>query len=178
MTAMPTLVLDLSREAIERLNESIDRKLKRDPDPETMEEVIYLTFRTFGDLVWSWNRLVHLLDSGMPGPMVRQTLLPVIRMFDEWLQLAHHSKKMARSVQSLSVTDAVRKNRGEDIERIDRAVETILSAVEEARSILAMMDSPLSDSAPARLAEAEELYAQGRFVNFKEAIARCRANRA
>ncbi|HTU89599.1 MAG TPA: hypothetical protein VMF69_05825 [Gemmataceae bacterium] len=177
-TAIPSLVLEMSRENTARLKDAVDRELPKDPNPESAAEVAYLIFRNFEDIAWSWNRIHEELGAGMPGPRVRQALSLILRRFGEWLQLAGSFKMEAASIQSLSdIPDKLRKELVAAVAKIEAAAEKISAAREDAKGIEKMMDVPMPDLEPARLAEVEELYKQGRFVDFKEANARRKAGR-
>jgi hypothetical protein len=54
---------------------------------------------------------------------------------------------------------------------------SVASASEDAKGMEETMNVPMPDLDATRLAEAEELYKQGRFVVFKEANARRKAER-
>lgn len=173
--ALPSLVLEVSRENAERLNSAINRHLHNELDPEIAEEVVYLVLRNFEDIAWTWHRFRDALGKGTPGPVARKALVLAMRMFDEWLQLASNGKSIAASVQALAETsDQLRKELAAAIRKIESAAEKINAVREDARAAQAMIDAPPSDLDAERLAEAEQLYAQGRFVDFKDAVARCR----
>ena len=174
--AIPSLVLEMSRENTMRLTDAVDREFPKTPTPESAAEFVYLIFRNYEDIAWSWNRIHDELGTGMPGPMVRQALSLVIRRFEEWLQLASNFKTKADSIQALSdIPDKLRKDIVAAVGKIGTAVQKIKAAREDAKGIEEMMIAPMSDVDPVRLAEAEELYKQGRFVDFKEANARRKA---
>ena len=179
MMAIPSLVLEVSRENTARLKDVVDREFQKKPNPQSAAEVVYLIFRNYEDIAWSWNRIHDELGTGMPGPIVRRALPLVIPRFDEWLQLASNFKTKASSIQALSDTpDKLRQELAAAVEKIDAGAEKIKAAREQAKGIEDMMNAPPMDGVdPARLAEAEELFAQGRFVDFKEANARRRAER-
>jgi hypothetical protein len=174
--AIPSLVLEVSRENTARLKDAVDREFPKTPTPESAAEVVYLIFRNYEDIAWSWNRIHDELGAGMPGPMVRQALPLVIKRFDEWLQLANNFKTKATSIRAMSdISDKLGKDLTAAVEKIDAAAEKIKAAREQAKGIEEMMNAPPMDGVdPARLAEAEELFAQGRFVDFDEVIARCK----
>jgi hypothetical protein len=176
--AIPSLVLEVSRENTARLKDVVDREFQRNPNPQSAAEVVYLIFRNYEDIAWSWNRIHDELGTGMPGPMVRQALSLVIRRFDEWLQLASNFRTKAASIQALSGTsDNLRKELVAAVERIDAVAQNIKVAREDAKGIEQTMNAPMPDLEPERLADVEELYKQGRFVVFKEANARQKAER-
>lgn len=181
MTTMtiPSLVLEMSGESTARLKDAVDRELQSKPIPENVAEFVYLIFRNYEDIAWSWNRIHDELDTGMPGRVIRQALPLVMRRFDEWLQLATNFKTKAASIQALSDTpDKLRKELVAAVQKIDAAADKIKAAREDAKSIEELMKAAMADVDPARFAEAEELYKQGRFVGFDEVIARCKTRRA
>jgi hypothetical protein len=177
--AIPSLVLEVSRENTARLKDAVDRELQSKPIPENVAEFVYLIFRNYEDIAWSWNRIHDELGRGMSGPIARQALPLVIRRFDEWLQLASNFQTKAASMQALSDTpDKLRKELGAAVEKIEAAAERIKAVREDAKGIEEMVNAPpMAGVDPARLAEAEELFKQGRFVVFKEANARRKTER-
>jgi hypothetical protein len=176
--AIPSLVLEVSRENTARLKDAVDRELHKNPSPESAAEFVYLIFRNYEDIAWSWNRIHDELGTGMPGPMVRRALPLVMQRFDEWLQLANNFKTTAASIQALSDTpDKLRKDLVAAVQKIDVAAQKIRAAREDAKGIEEMMNVPMPDLTPEQLAEVEELYKQGRFVVFKEANAQRKAER-
>lgn len=174
--AIPSLVLEVSRENTARLNDAIDRDFPKIATPESAAEVVYLIFRNYEDIAWGWNRIHEELGTGMPGPMVRQALPQVIRRFDAWLQLANNFKTKVASIRAMpDISDQLGKDLAAAVEKIGAAAEKIKAAREDAKGIEEIMNAPPMEGVDlARLAEAEELYKQGRFVNFEDAIARCK----
>lgn len=177
--AIPSLVLEVSRENTARLKDAVDREFPKSPTPQSAEEVVYLIFRNYEDIAWTWNRIHDELGIGMAGPRIRQMLPHVIKRFDEWLQLANNFKTKAASIRAMSDTpDRLRKELVAAVQKIDATVEKIKAACEDAKGIEEIMNAPpLAGVDLARFAEAEELYKQGRFVVFKEANARRKAER-
>lgn len=175
---IPSLMCEVIEERGESLSNRLNQLSQEESNPEIAREVVYLALRHFEDIAWTWNRIHDTLSTGLPGPVARKVFANAFGMCDAWLPLASIAKKMAASVQGLPETSGkLRQELAVDVEKIDSAIEKIKAAREEAKGIKAMMNAPMPDVDPQRLAEADKLYSQGKFVDFKEANIRRKTSR-
>ncbi|MGH7170155.1 MAG: hypothetical protein ACRELG_07765 [Gemmataceae bacterium] len=151
---------------------TIQPELKKDPDTEKAAEAAYLVLRNYQDLAWTWNHHLDKLSAGMSGPTARRIFSLITVRINEWLMLASDLLPLMKAQGLPGASDKLRSELADNVTIIEAAIEKVKVVREDAIGIREMRDVPMPSVSPEQLAEAEELYNQGRFVDFKEANAR------
>src|SRR5262245_59964736 len=173
---MPPLRLEVSQENAQRLADAVARRMAKDRSLGTLQDALDLVLRTFAETSEVWNRVHETLEDGMSGPDAREVFTLAIRMCEGWLRAVSIIKPFATYAQSETGTPAkVREELAAALAQIEAGVEKINAVREDVAGALALINHPKPDVDPVRLAEAEKEFAQGRSLNFKEAIAARRA---
>lgn len=167
-------VFEEIEERHKRLTTTIQPELKSDPDPEKAAEAAHLVLHDYKDLTLTWNRLLDKVGVGMPGPVARRLFALITVRFDEWLRLVSDLLPLMRAQALPGPSDKLLRELADNVKNIEAAVEKVKVVREDAQAIQPMRDVPIPNLSD-KLAEADELYEQGRFVDFKGANARRRA---